>query len=141
MYLIQPQFLGSSFLDCLTAKSLLILVNKSLPYSFAGTLYQHQLYFLVSDVLLDRPKLSSRERKHHNCLLLLSPVSGYAVAIHSPLCLFFHILQIFVEMFSSLPVFPTLFFMLSLQTPYFGVNFCFQVLNGISQPLYSFKHF
>lgn len=100
MYLIQPQFLGSFFLDCLTAKSLLILVNKSLPYSFAGTLYQHQLYFLVSDVLLDRPKLSSRERKYHSCLLLLSPCVRLCRGDTQPIMLIFpHFLDICGDVF------------------------------------------
>lgn len=101
MYLIQPQFLGSFFfLDCLTARSLLILVNKSLPYSFVGTLYQHQLYFLVSDVLLERPKLSSRERKHHDCMLLLPPCVRLCRGNTQPIRLVFpHTLDICEDVF------------------------------------------
>lgn len=101
MYLIQPQFLGSFFfLDCLTARSLLILVNKSLPYSFVGTLYQHQIYFLVSDVLLERPKLSSRERKHHDCMLLLPPCVRLCRGDTQPIRLVFpHTLDICEDVF------------------------------------------
>lgn len=107
MYLIQPQLLGSFFLDCLTARSLAIRVNKSLPYCFACTLYQQQLYFLVSDVLVDRPKLSSREKKHHDCLLLLSPCVRLCRGNTQPILLIFpRTLDICAD-FSSLPVFPT----------------------------------